>query len=1057
MGGSIRERTGACQALFAQCITIPARIDWFEDRQGEFNLWASGLKADIDGRASLDFRVRTRPDVRELICDLLDGLCEALETILSPKVPGLPEDITLSPQAGSSNDASPETPEEAEALPSDFSDFSSEEESDSGDAVSSDLLAEHLFNITTILDQLARLSTAIRRSGAKYRYQKADDSLKESKFEDLKTHLTVLILRESLQAEPGAVVEGEALRMAVTDPSRLTPVQKRLIHANIVRQNRILFATRNSQPLEAPETQPATQLPRLTTRVEMPSVSVEVQRSLPEDTVAPLPDDISSLKQRSVRAPSITQTATEIGSQFNVEAAVVQKGTTPSVVTRVTRTGAVQDYPSCPEPISSEYLRCPYCADLLPAAYSKNPSRWRGHVAQDILPYSCIYEDCATPDKMYLTADELVRHTHAEHSVTRWVCDYCSSQDTSAEGYVYESLEDWEQHMHQAHSGKFQPAQLSSLGKVSRLQMFEAMTCPLCAYTTDVAKPALEDHILQHLHGFALRSLPFGTGAADKDSVEARSALESSSGPAFMEDSELREDDELEFVDLEDKAALSHLYDQARENLGDEPPGSLAGRVYSQIEYRLALHVDPQRETWGAQLSRLVQVLKCMQPPTEDFREGLNLEEVEEYGEPMETLQDLLDALLEPANVPDYFPAARSEASLDASWPPPPRDPNYISVGTTLLSIEESVLFRGSGFITVLHGPPRSGKTAAAIEFVHQLREKDPEHRVLWIDAGRIGQDEGEVGRAIIAIEKIIASEDPGEERRAKSPSGAAVSRRYHSNSPNASSKIPTWTVVVDGVDYQFESIAFWRLSKCSVVITTRDHFAPAWIGDNTHFIHIEGIDGQSLINRQDWGVARFPQNIRPLPRDLANEKFSSEMLQSFLTSPSPTEDLIRYLTARKAAPVKILSFDDTTRLSGVRAQINILAKILDEMVSISSSRHAAIDTFDLIVGTGMGGMMAILVAASLTPSALIRFFDVFLHRLEGKINEDRTFRQGEETEEQFDFYQSQYFLDELEAPLQYAIETTLHPTLNGVTGATPLSSVIPDNGPMVNREKFGS
>ncbi len=36
------------------------------------------------GRPSLDYRLRDRPEVRELICDLLEGLSEALTSLLRP-------------------------------------------------------------------------------------------------------------------------------------------------------------------------------------------------------------------------------------------------------------------------------------------------------------------------------------------------------------------------------------------------------------------------------------------------------------------------------------------------------------------------------------------------------------------------------------------------------------------------------------------------------------------------------------------------------------------------------------------------------------------------------------------------------------------------------------------------------------------------------------------------------------------------------------------------------------------------------------------------------------
>ena len=82
--GEIRRRTEACQSLFEHCLSNPhfSELDWFENRQGEFNLWVASLKAASIGRPSLDYRVRDSLEVRELICDLLDGLSEALEGLL---------------------------------------------------------------------------------------------------------------------------------------------------------------------------------------------------------------------------------------------------------------------------------------------------------------------------------------------------------------------------------------------------------------------------------------------------------------------------------------------------------------------------------------------------------------------------------------------------------------------------------------------------------------------------------------------------------------------------------------------------------------------------------------------------------------------------------------------------------------------------------------------------------------------------------------------------------------------------------------------------------------
>lgn len=81
---SICERTEACKVLFARCLSTPVftHLGWFENRQGEFILWAAGLKAASHGRSSLDHHVRDHSEVRDLIYHLLGGLLETLEDLV---------------------------------------------------------------------------------------------------------------------------------------------------------------------------------------------------------------------------------------------------------------------------------------------------------------------------------------------------------------------------------------------------------------------------------------------------------------------------------------------------------------------------------------------------------------------------------------------------------------------------------------------------------------------------------------------------------------------------------------------------------------------------------------------------------------------------------------------------------------------------------------------------------------------------------------------------------------------------------------------------------------
>jgi hypothetical protein len=54
------------------------RDGWIENRRADFNLWASGLGVLKPGHASLDYRLRNRRDV----CDVIDDLLEELQGCL---------------------------------------------------------------------------------------------------------------------------------------------------------------------------------------------------------------------------------------------------------------------------------------------------------------------------------------------------------------------------------------------------------------------------------------------------------------------------------------------------------------------------------------------------------------------------------------------------------------------------------------------------------------------------------------------------------------------------------------------------------------------------------------------------------------------------------------------------------------------------------------------------------------------------------------------------------------------------------------------------------------
>lgn len=74
------------------------------------------------------------------------------------------------------------------------------------------------------------------------------------------------------------------------------------------------------------------------------------------------------------------------------------------------------------------------------------------------------------------------------------------------------------------HNAVKSAAQLASLGNISQRKMVAPLSCPLCdSGMTERTEPGyqIDEHIIQHLHQFALLSLPWASGARDSGSSDA--------------------------------------------------------------------------------------------------------------------------------------------------------------------------------------------------------------------------------------------------------------------------------------------------------------------------------------------------------------------------------------------------------------------------------------------------------------------------------------------------------------------------------------------------------
>ncbi|KAF3000402.1 hypothetical protein E8E14_001436 [Neopestalotiopsis sp. 37M] len=466
-------------------------------RRGEFNIWAYGLQALSSGKSSLDYRVRFRKDVQGVILALLGGLSQDLEDCIR---------IDRKPSSEGTGDVALSELHEESGEDFDFVDFSDDEaKSESHTSASENgLFSLQMYNIKTIIAQLTRFSSMIRRSGTKFRFERADSALplRESEFDAFKEHLTNMILLRSIKFDV-CDLENFDVFQDKTNPDILTPVQKRLIHGNVVRRNRIMEATKNMRSVK-PQVKSVLKDPTHVRNFVVPEINAQAPTPVPQSKTAQSNMGGTVKSSAQSRVESIARSATEIGSQLGLQLAPPKAA--PSVVTKVTKIGSNQDYPKCPNPISDNFIQCPYCADVLPKEYRNSSSR--GHVAQDILPYMCIYEQCPLAEEMYLTSEELISHVHEHHARKMWACDFCLPNASETDLYVFESPIEWQKHVQQSHRDSVLVQQLPSLARFSERQVMQAMSCPLCAYIPVGIQSTVDQHILQHLHEFALRSLP---------------------------------------------------------------------------------------------------------------------------------------------------------------------------------------------------------------------------------------------------------------------------------------------------------------------------------------------------------------------------------------------------------------------------------------------------------------------------------------------------------------------------------------------------------------------
>ncbi|KAK2786998.1 hypothetical protein FQN52_007440 [Onygenales sp. PD_12] len=491
----IYDATIACRKTLQQCVKLPALMndEWARKRLAEFNLWAYGSGASSKERASLDERLASKPDASVVVTNLIRLLQRLL--VNCQRIGGAEETPILSDHM----------------IPQDnYHDRSDDSHSSGGDFNPDIPLSKATDDVEAIINQLERISTAIRRAGIPARLEGADHAFDPARHRELRDFLALLIYSNTLTEDDKRL----GRLKAGPPPSSMTVVQSRLIEANLRRRHRFLYAEKRWRK------QTNERAPRHSTSIDQEGseshVVLNVSRSSAVnreqvDTSKKPPEHREQRKPPCPKTPGAAPTLTgtsPIAAQDEI--AISQVTQAPTAVASATSAKVV--YPKAPEALLGQItFRCPCCQLTLPISVSKGVW-WKKHLREDILPYTCVLEDCPQPHRLYTSREEWVKHMETDHiGSPHWKCIACIQRTKFTEE------QDLVHHLQSYHRDHISPESVSFVVEAcAGTETPTVSSCPLCpppppSPPSDVKIDAgtLLDHVAQHVHSFSLYSVPW--------------------------------------------------------------------------------------------------------------------------------------------------------------------------------------------------------------------------------------------------------------------------------------------------------------------------------------------------------------------------------------------------------------------------------------------------------------------------------------------------------------------------------------------------------------------
>ncbi|GAM36942.1 hypothetical protein TCE0_022r06437 [Talaromyces pinophilus] len=838
---NIAEATTACQNSLTECLAIESlREEWAEDRLADFKLWDASVGASSNKKASLEERLILKRHVRNVVLDLLIVLKSTIDQCreLGHKADQHAYTTVVDDEHGA--DKAYENP-------------ASTGSGSNLDSVS-EMLLEAVQTADTLLNDLVRLSVVIRKAAINSHNLKADSLFhyEHPDLQALQRHLRYVIMfrPKCLEDERNAFWDGlgtDFLELSISEKSdclnrlevdswkfsltsnQLTAVQERLISANLRRNHRFRYSQRHALKLGQDKSRPAANtvykpglaLGHIPDTSQPQGTSTNPSHHLAIDTKAQTEDPIGSILSDT--------TASAVDSKLMEDAATSvatsqQSGTTTSAVASRIKT----QYPRPPRLKERALnLNCPCCCRPLQKKDLKW-HQWRKHINGDLHPYTCVLNVCTTPDALYRNKEEWIKHMTDDHSHSAfyWECSLCD------DSLQFGSHDAFKTHVIGVHGDAITDV-LAFVKVCSKPKILDGMGCPLCSvvdFKEDESGEQLLDHVAEHVHSFALSSLPllydddedgkknayFETNAYFGDSDENLSVASRGTVPEEKDLDELSSTAHAPSVgggaseECDSQAVLAKSISQIKQSEIFQAGGDrLTISALKKWSFEQLGHErDARIKAWSSTMADVEVAIVSPLPndayPTDDQDEGkvvhspdhdaVAAKEVETVVKPRVSFSTFRNSHSgeqvghNAGEIDHHYPAERPETPPSPSLSIPfLRDPDFINRGTILDQLHHERC-AGPGSRMALVGLGGVGKSQLAIEYAYQIHEREPETWVFWIHAGNAARFE-QGYRDLADTVRLVGRRDPN----------ANIFKLVHDWLRN--SKNGKWILILDNID----------------------------------------------------------------------------------------------------------------------------------------------------------------------------------------------------------------------------------------------------------------